>query len=554
MLAEELKKVVKGEVLDDKKTRRAYSKDYSIFELEPQAVVFPKDAADIEALVRFASEKKKAGEDVSLTARSGGTDMTGGPLSRSIVVEFDRHLNRIKEIAAPSEASAKEGGYAVVEPGVYFRDFEKELAKRGLMYPPYPASKDICALGGMIANNSGGEKTLLYGKTEDYVEELKAVLADGKEHVLRPLSGDALKAKLAEDGFEGELYRKLHALLEAHYDAIHRAKPDVSKNSAGYALWNVWDRKTFNVAQLIVGSQGTLGLVTEAKLRLVARPRLERLVAVFAKDLHVVPELVKAVLPFRPESIESYDDKTLQLAVRFFPALLKLMKGSVVKLGWQFLPEFFMLLRGGFPKIVLLIELASDNEQELGERMRALGAALGKFPVQVRLTKSAAEAEKYWTIRRQSFKLLHDYAKDKEAAPFVDDFIVRPEHMPELLPQVNAILDRYQDKLTYTIAGHPGDGNFHIIPLVDLKDPEVRALIPKIMAEVYALVLRYKGSTTAEHNDGLIRGSFLRQMYGEEVYGLFEEVKKMFDPLNIFNPGKKIGADLAAALEHIRKD
>ncbi len=544
VLTEELKKVVKGEVLDDQKTRDAYSKDYSIFELEPQAVVFPRDAADVEALVRFASEKKKTGEDVSLTARSGGTDMTGGPLSRSVVVEFDKHLNRIKEIGE---------SHAVVEPGLYFRDFEKELAKRGLMYPAYPASKDLCALGGMIANNSGGEKTLAYGKTEDYVEELTAVLADGKEHVLRSLSGEALKAKLAEDGFEGELYRKLHALIETHYDAVHRAKPDVSKNSAGYALWNVWDRKTFNIAKLFVGSQGTLGLVTEAKLRLVKRKRLERLVAVFAKDLHVVPELVKAVLPFKPESIESYDDKTLQLAVRFFPALIRLMKGSVIKLGWQFLPEFFMLLRGGFPKIVLLIELASDDEKELGERMRALGTTLEKFPVQVRLTKSEAEAEKYWTIRRQSFKLLHGYVKDKDAAAFVDDFIVRPEHMPELLPQVNAILDRYKDKLTYTIAGHPGDGNFHIIPLVDLKDPEVRAIIPKVMNEVYALVFRYKGSTTAEHNDGLIRGSFLKQMYGPEIYGLFEEVKRLFDPLNIFNPGKKIGVDLHAALEHLKK-
>lgn len=543
-LVEELKKIVKGEVLDDEKTRDAYSRDYSIFEITPRVVVFPKDVSDVEALVRFVSEKKSAGEDISLTARSGGTDMTGGPLSRSIVVEFDKYLNRIKELGE---------SHAIVEPGLYFRDLERELAKRGLMYPPYPASKDICALGGMIANNSGGEKSLAYGKTEDYVEELTVVLADGKEHMLRSLSGEALKVKLEEPGFEGDLYRKLYALLDKNYDAIRRAKPDVSKNSAGYALWNVWDRKTFNMAKLIVGSQGTLGLVTGAKVRLVARPRYGRLIAVFAKDLYVVPEFVKAILPFRPESIESYDDKTLRLAVRFFPALIKLMKGSVVRLAWQFLPEFLMLLKGGFPKIVLLIELASNDEAELADRMRALDAAIRKFPVQVRLTKSEAEAEKYWTIRRQSFKLLHDYAKGKEAAPFVDDFIVRPEHMPELLPQVNAILDRYQDKLTYTIAGHPGDGNFHIIPLLDLKDQGVRAIIPKVMDEVYALVFRYKGSITAEHNDGLIRGSFLKQMYGEEVYGLFEEVKRMFDPLNIFNPGKKIGVDFKAVLKHLKK-
>src|SRR3989338_3922411 len=209
-LSEELKKVVKGEVLDDSKTRDAYSRDYSIFEMEPQAVVFPRDAADVEALVRFASEKKKAGEDVSLTARSGGTDMTGGPLSRSVVVEFDRHLNRIKEIGE---------SHAVVEPGLYFRDFEKELAKRGLMYPAYPASKDICALGGMIANNSGGEKTLAYGKTEDYVLELKVVMADGEEHVIKPLPLGALKKKIKGKNFESAVYKKVYELIKKNYDA-----------------------------------------------------------------------------------------------------------------------------------------------------------------------------------------------------------------------------------------------------------------------------------------------------------------------------------------------
>jgi FAD/FMN-containing dehydrogenase len=169
-------------------------------------------------------------------------------------------------------------------------------------------------------------------------------------------------------------------------------------------------------------------------------------------------------------------------------------------------------------------------------------AAVQKFPVSARLTRSAEEAEKYWTIRRQSFKLLHSHVKGKDAAAFVDDIIVDPAAMPEFLPKVNAILDRYREKLVYTIAGHPGNGNFHIIPLADLKDPEVQKLIPAVSEEIYRLTAEYGGSITGEHNDGLIRTPYLFLMYPAEILALFTEVKRIFDPQNIFNPMKKVGA------------
>ncbi len=539
-----------GEIATDNSSLDTFSHDYSIFEVRPQAVVFPKNTADVEKLVRFASENKKAGEGVSLTGRSAGTDMSGGPLSESVVVEFTKHFNHIREIG---------GDYVVVEPGVYFRDLEKELNKRGLLYPAYPASKDLCAVGGMINNNSGGEKTLQYGKTEDYVLGLYVVLADGREHYLEPLSGEKLKAKLNEKSFEGDIYRKLYKLIETNYETIKAAKPQVSKNSAGYALWNVCppageagDKKTFDITKLIVGSQGTLGLLTAVKLRLVKAKKYNRLLVIFSKTLEPIPALVEKLLTFGPESIESYDDKTLKLAVKFLPAMLKLMKGSIIKLMFQFVPEAMMLLRGGLPKIVLLVSVASDDESELTEKMKRIEAAAKKSPVQVRLVKSEAEAEKYWTIRRQSFNLLHSHVKGMDAAAFVDDIIVKPEYMPEFLPQVNAIMDRYKDKLLYTIAGHPGNGNFHIIPLADLKDKETREIIPKVTEEIYRLVFKYHGSITAEHNDGLIRTPYLKEMYGDKVIALFEETKKIFDPLGIFNPGKKVGGSLEYSLAHIK--
>ncbi len=545
MLADEIQQFLHGDVVTDEATIRDYSHDYSIFKVIPEVVVFPKDVEDVKNIVAFVAKKKREGNVVSITARSAGTDMGGGPLNDSIILGFTKYFNHIKEIGTD---------YARVEPGVYFRDFEAAITPKGLLYPPFPASKDLCAMGGIVNNNSGGEKTLAYGKTEQYVEELRVVFADGEEHVLAPLAGNAFKAKLAEQGFEGDVYRKLYNLIESHYDEIQAARPLVSKNSAGYFLWNVWDKTTFDITKLFVGSQGTLGLLLEAKLKLVKAKPFHKLAVLFVNDIALLPAVVAETLKFHPESFESYDDKTLGIAMRFLPELVKTMKAGLITLMLRFFPEAGMIIRGGFrlPKLVLLVEMTSDDEREVEARMAKLPAALARFPIQVRIVKNNLEAKKYWTIREQSFALLHGHAMDKEAAAFIDDIIVRPEYLSEFLPKVNAILDRYKGKLVYTIAGHAGDGNFHIIPLMDIKDPAVREAIPSITDEVYRLVLRYHGSITAEHNDGLIRTPYLREMYGENICALFREVKNIFDPDDIFNPGKKVGGSLDYSMRHIK--
>ena len=550
-LKDEIKVFFKGDVSDTEADIQKYSRDYSIFNVKPQVIVFPKDTEDLEALVKFVEKKKAAGEDISLTGRSAGTDMTGGPLSKGIIVSFTKYFNHIKEITDT---------YVRVEPGVYFRDLEKELTAKGLLYPAYPASKDLCALGGMVNNNSGGEKTLAYGKTEDYVRELTLVMADGNKHVIKPLSGEELKAKLEEQGFEGEIYRKLHKLIESNYDVIMKAKPDVSKNSAGYYLWNVWDKKkgVFDLTRLIVGSQGTFGLLTEAKMGLVKAKKHSRLAVIFLRDLQWAADIVEEALKFKPESIESYDDKTIGFAVKLWRQVIASMKGNVFVLAWQFLPEMLMVMHGGMPKMIMMVEITGDDERELMKELNTLKVDIERFAethpgIQVHALKNEKEEQKYWTIRRQSFALLHNNTTGLDTAPFIDDFIVKPEYMAEVLPKVNAILDKYSKDLIYTIAGHPGNGNFHIIPLMDLKDERVRALIPVISDQVYKLIFQYHGSITAEHNDGLIRSPYLEMMYGKEIVGLFEEVKKIFDPENIFNPGKKVNASMDYSMDHINK-
>ena len=556
-LAEELKNIIKGDVLTDEETLKHYSTDASIFEVKPKVVVFPKDSEDLKRLVKFVDEKQGGEEKISLTARSGGTDMSGGSLSESIVIEFDKYFNHIKKVSPGPDpkdgglASPGAGGaYAIVEPGVYYRDFEKETLRHGLIFPSYPASKSICAMGGIIANNSGGEKTLYYGKTNEYVRRLTVVLSDGNEYELRKLGKMELQAKKAQNDFEGSIYRKIYEIVEDNFAAIERARPKVSKNSAGYALWNVWDRKHFDLAQLFVGSQGTLGIITEAELGLVRNKKYSYLTVVFLRDVNEISNFVRAAMPFMPESLETFDDNTLKLAMKFFPEIAKKAKSSLFSFLWQFRGEAMMALRGGIPKFVVLAEITGDEKEEVEERLSKFHAMLNKMGIENKVMKSASESEKYWVIRRESFNLLRNKVKDKRATPFVDDFIVAPSKLSDFLPKLYAILEAHG--IAPTLAGHAGDGNFHIIPLMDLTKEEERAKIPVVAEKVYDLVLEYGGSITAEHNDGLIRSPYLEKMYGSAIYGLFKRVKEIFDPKNIFNPGKKVGSDLEYAMRHIK--
>lgn len=546
-LLSSLKNIIKGDVETDSQTLNLYSHDASLFEVEPQAVVFPKDVEDVKNLVKFVNQNKRVYSSLSLTARSAGTDMGGGSINDSIIVEFNKYFNHIKNVSDYA---------AISEPGVFYRDFEKETLRHGLIFPSYPASKEICAIGGIVNNNSGGEKSLEYGKTEKYVEELKVILSDGNEYIFKPLNDKELQDKLTLNSFEGEIYRKIYKLVTQNYDILQKAKPNVSKNSAGYYLWNIYDKeaKIFNLIKLFVGAQGTLGLVTQAKLKLVPVKKYSEMRIIFLNDLKHLGNIINAILPLEPESFETYDDHTLKLAIKFFPSFAKLLgtKG-LLQTAWHFLPEFFMILTGGIPKLVLQVEFAGNSDKILKEKIKNLEEALKPFNLKARTARSKKEEKKYWVIRRESFNLLRHNIKDKHTAPFIDDFIVRPEYLQKFLPQLNSIFLKYPN-LIYTIAGHLGDGNFHIIPLMDIKNPRERAIIPLLADEVYDLVLKYKGSITAEHNDGLIRTPYLKKMYGEKVYNLFEQTKKIFDPHNIFNPRKKVGGDLDFAMNHVRQN
>ena len=548
-IVDDLKNSIKGDVDASAETREFYSHDASLFELVPEVVTFPKDAKDIVSIVRYVIENRKENPKLNITARSRGTDMSGAAIGDSIVIDTSRHMTRVWDVSSKM---------ARTEPGAMYKDFEIETLKHDAYMPSYPASRDMAGMGGIVNNNAGGEKSLRYGKTAKYVNELKMVLADGNEYTVKPLKKAELVRKMSQGDFEGNLYKKTFEFIEKNYDTIKAAKPGVSKDSTGYHLWDVWDRKTgiFDLTKLFVGAQGTLGVMTEAQVKLIPQQKHSGLLILFLRDIDKLGELIPRVLKHNPVTFESFDDQTLWLSIKFLPSFWKIMGTKrFMRMLFGLIPDGLQLLRG-IPKLILMVEFNGNSEEDVRRQIHALHAELDKRRVRYEIngieeTPTAGKSEKFWAMRRNSFQILRSKVKDKHTAPFIDDFIVPPEHLTDFLPKLRVIIKKY--KLFATIAGHMGDGNFHVIPLMKIEDPKEREKLVPAQKEVNELVLKYGGSISGEHNDGMVRGPWLEEMYGKEYYGLLCDIKKLYDPDNIFNPYKKTDATWGFSFSHVRK-
>lgn len=541
---------------NNKNILEKFSEDTSLFKITPKIIIFPKNKYEISNILKFISESDKK---YSITSRSAGSDMSGAAIGESIILSFTKYFNNI--IYIDKEKMAGE-----VEPGVYYRDFEKESLKSNLILPSYPASREMCAIGGMVANNSGGEKSIIYGKTEDYVLEIEGVLSNGEIVNFKPLEETEFIDKLNsldKNSLEYNIYKNIYDLVsnDKNKIIIDKNKPKVSKNSAGYYLWNILKEekggKVFDLTKLIVGSQGTLVIITKIKLRLVKTKKYTKTLLIFLKNLKDLGKVRNLIMKYSPESFESYDDKTFKVAFKFLPAFLKNIfkknkekkddgkKINLFKLAISFWREILLLLTFGMPKLFLIAEFSGDNEKELEDKIIQCEKELNKNRnrnIKTRFIKTEFEREKFWTMRRESFNLLREKVKGLHTAPFIDDIVVRGEDLEKFLNELTPILDKYN--LLYTIAGHVADGNLHIIPLMNFDNKEIISknieIIKRCSYEVYDLIKKYNGSITGEHNDGLIRTAFLEKMYDKDMLNLFKEVKNIFDENNILNPGKKV--------------
>lgn len=378
-------------------------------------------------------------------------------------------------------------------------------------------------------------------------------MADGKEYTIQPLNKRALYNKMRKKDFEGKLYRKIHALLVENEDLITQAKPQTSKNSMGYYLWDIIQPDgTFDLTKLIVGSQGTLGIITEIEFALERPKKYHSMLVITMPNLEGLEALVNDVLKFNPQSFECYDDQTLRYALKYFSEIadkFKVCAGASIYL--QFLPDFANMVIKQLPQLTLIADFAADNFDTAHTQAQKAEAVVQTLGFSTKLLSSPETTEKYWVVRRESFSLLRGHADHMTSAPIIDDICVNPNKLPEFLPKLFETLHKYDKYMLHTLAGHIGSGNFHIIPLMDLEDEKVRKIVPKLVKEVHDLTLSFGGTLAAEHNDGLMRGPFLKQMFGPKMYKLFQETKDIFDPKGIFNPNKKVNITFKQALKHM---
>lgn len=524
---DDLKKVIRGEVDVSSAAIKAYSHDASIFEVTPSAVIYPKNTTDLHRLIHYVTERNLEGADVSISPRNGGTCMSGGSLTEGYMVDMSRHFSHIGAVDI-------HGRTMWVQGGVMHIDAEKRAYESGLFFAPYTSSRDICGIGGMIGNNASGEKSVKYGPTSSNVHNLKVMLSDGEEYAFGPMTAHQVEQKKMLPTFEGKLYREVTKLLDDNWNLIDHNHPRTVKNAAGYALWDLWDKQRahFNMARLFIGAQGTLGFVTEAELKLVPLPKASRMIVVPIQNLQELAEVVKTIMRHNPVTCETFDHHTYELAEQYHPEDA----------------DRASLARG--KHMVVLAVFDGDNQGVADTVAHETKQSVEKLGKEVLWVDDQAVLESFLLIRRKSFRMLLEHPQENmRAMPFLEDTIVPLEHYGEFLASLEVILSDYD--LVYTYAGHIGDGSIRLIPLINMEAEGAQDLIMELETKVNDLVMAFGGSISVDHNDGLIRTPYLEQFYGPEVYTLMAQIKELFDPLGIFNPGKKVGGSFEYAKAHI---
>ncbi len=509
-----------GEVMTSAEARRYFATDGSILTISPSMIVYPKGENDVRKTARFTWQLAERGRVMPITARGLGTDQSGAAIGSGIIMVFPAHMHRIVELDSKT-------GTVTVEPGINYGKLQQTLQTHGRFLPPFPASMEYSTIGGAIANNASGEKSVKYGSTRDYIKSLRVVLANGEVIETRRISKRELNKKLGIATFEGEIYRSLDALLEENKQLINEMEMATSKNSAGYALASVKRKDgSFDLTPLFVGSQGTLGIVTEAQIKTKLFNPHNTLITAQFDDLQVAEEIILGLrkLHESPSAIEAVDGNLLNLVQGQNPNLLK------------------NIMRPPFPKLVLLIEFDDFNERLQRRLAKKVSKMLDKYQVQHQLETDPEKKEQLWKVRRSAAAIAANTEGAARAIPIIEDGIVPIERFKDYIEGIEALFSR--NHLQVALWGHAGDANLHVQPFLDLGQVGDRQKIFRIMEEYNALVIDLGGSTTAEHGDGRIRGPYLEKLYGTEVYNLFSKVKQAFDPYGTLNVGVKTGVKL----------
>ncbi len=519
-----------GDITIDDEARRRNSRDASIFEVMPTGVISPLDTDDIKSVVAWAVRLSEEGQPVHFAPRVGGTCMSGGSLTQGYILDLKSHLNYIGAVDEVARTIR-------VQSGAMHLDVANKVEESGLLFAPYTSSRDICGIGGMIGNNASGEQSIKYGATSKNIKNLKVVLGDGNEYSFGPLTRQELELKKQLPTYEGEVYRRTTDLLEKNKHIIASRRTHTVKNAAGYALWELWDdhEEMFNLSRLFIGAQGTLGVVTEAELKLVKPGKYQRMIVTPISDLDTLAEIVNTTLRYEPITCETFDHFTYELAEKYYPedaARAHVAKGK---------------------HIVILSVFEADEQHDTDIIAGKAKEHLERLGHETYWIDDQAAIDSFLLIRRKSFKMLLEHpTPNTRAEAFLEDTIVPLENYGKFLTRLEAIIAEYN--MIYTYAGHIGAGSIRLVPLVDMEADGAAERVMELETRVNDLVLEFGGSISVDHNDGIIRTPYLEKQFGPEMIELFREIKSIFDPFSIFNPGKKIGGTYEYALEHIIRE
>jgi FAD/FMN-containing dehydrogenase/Fe-S oxidoreductase len=505
-----LKERVRGEVRFDAKSRLLYSTDASLYQIVPIGVVLPLDAEDATTAVRIAAE-----HGVPILPRGGGTALAGQTVGTSLVMDFSKYMNRILHID-PESRRAK------VQPGVRLDRLQRAAKPYGLWFGPDPATIRQCTLGGMIGNNSCGARSLRYGKTGDHVHTLDCILSDGHCVHFAEMARDSIERAA---GREGELAREVLATLEPHRRSIEERYPKIPRRVSGYNFDAVLEKPSLNLADLIVGSEGTLATVVEAEVGLVPLPKRQSLVLLSFRERFTSMDAIAHILPERNlAALEIVDSRVLQGARELFEFRATASLVEPDALG------------------VLFCEFIGEDDDEVGELAHDFAARAPRLPgtPTPRVFLDTTDQLAAWALRQVATGLLYRTTPSRDIKPqeFVEDTGVPPEKLGPYTRRFEEIVRKHGT--TTGFFGHAGQGCLHIRVDLNLKRGEDVRRMQAIARDIAELVVEFGGSLSGEHGDGLARSEFLPIMFGEEILHLHQRVKKIFDPRGLMNPGGKI--------------
>jgi len=519
-LAQELRKVVGGEVRFDDFSKVLYSTDASIYQMEPVGVVIPRDRDDVVAVVETAAR-----HGVPVLPRCGGTSLAGQTVNHAIVIDFTKYMDLLLEVNL-------EERWVRVQPGMVLDQLNKSLAPYRLQYAPDPTTSNRSCVGGSIGNNSCGSHSVIHGKTLDHVLELDSVLSDGSQVHFGLLTNRELEAKLAGDTLESEIYRQMRSIATENRDEIERRYPKIMRRVSGYNLDEFVKEEPFNLVPVVVGSEGTLCVVTEAKVNLVPLPRFKGLGVLHFHHMVEACEATWEVLKHDPAAVELVDKM-----------LLDRCRSSL-----GFAPR--MTFIEGDPGALLLVEVYGESEKEVAGRLRAFKADMERKGLGyhcVTMSEQVAQ-DNVWAIRKAALGLVMSVRGDAKPIPFVEDTAVDPSQLGEYVRRFDEIIQAHGTQAGYY--GHASVGCLHIRPLVNLKSSSDIDKMESIASEIANLVMEFGGSLSGEHGDGIVRGVWTEKIFGPKLYQAFREVKRAFDPKGIMNPGKII--DCPPLTENLR--